>query len=201
MSWWRCRIDRVDYKPSRDSIFARLLGSPWWVSAGIALLLLIATIAALPPALWAIGVFAALVFLGVAVVAAVRQWRNPSSARVQTVAAAVGAMQWTAFARAIRAGFERDGCRVEDLQGGDADFALAKDGRIALVSARRWKAAHTGIDPVRRLDAARQSRGAHEGIYIALGEISAAAQQYAAAHHISFLTAPALAKLLRDSDI
>jgi restriction system protein len=90
---------------------------------------------------------------------------------------------------------------VEPLNEAGADFALTKNGRVALVSAQRWKAARTGIDTVRKLQAARESRAAHEAVYVALGDISPSAREYAAAHGISCMTAPDLAKLLRGSGI
>jgi restriction system protein len=189
------------FKPSKDSIFAVLMRSPWWMSAGIALVLIVAGIAALPREYWAIGVFAAIPFAVIAVLAGWRQLRTPSSGRVEAIVAAAAAMPWAAFSSAIQAGFERDGCQVERLNGAGADLALAKDGHIALVSAKRWKAARTGTEPVRELQAARERRGAREAIYITLGEISPSAQQYATANDISFMTADALGKLLRDMKV
>lgn len=188
----------MKFKPSKDSIFAVLVRSPWWMSAGIALLFIAGAIAALPRDYWAIGVFAAVPFVVTAVLAGSRQLRTPSSDRVEAIAAAAAAMPWAAFSSAIQAGFERDGCQVERLNGAGADFALTKDDHIALVSAKRWKAARTGSDPVQELQNARERRGAREAIYIALGEISPSARQYASKHDISFMTAPDLAKLLRD---
>ncbi|OZI66778.1 restriction endonuclease [Bordetella genomosp. 11] len=189
----------MKFRPSRNSVFGVLLRSPWWMSAGIATLLIVGAVAALPREYWAIGVFASIPFAVIAVLAGLRQLRTPSAARVQAVAAATAAMSWQAFSGAVRTGLERDGCQVERLNGGGADFVLTKGGRIAVVSAQRWKAARTGIEAVRELQAARERHGAHEAIYIALGEISPSAREYAAAKDISFMTAPELAKLLRDS--
>ncbi|ANN67108.1 restriction endonuclease [Bordetella bronchialis] len=186
-------------QPAKNSLFGVLLRSPWWMSAGIALVLIAGAVAALSREYWAIGVFASIPFAVIAVLAGMRQLRAPSAARVEAVAAAAAAMPWAAFSRAVREGLERDGCQVEQLDGGGADFVLTKAGRIALVSAQRWKAARTGVEPVRALQAARERRGAHEAIYIALGEISPSAREYAAAHGISFMAAPELAKLLRHS--
>jgi restriction system protein len=187
----------MNFKPSKDSIFAVLLRSPWWMSAGIALVFIVGGIAALPREYWAIGVFGSIPFAVIAVLSAVRQLRLPSVARVEAIAAAAANMPWAAFSNAIQEGFERDGCKVEPLKDAGADFALAKDGHIAVVSAKRWKAARTGSEPVRELQAARGRRGAREAIYIALGEISPSAQQYAEMHGITFMTAADLAKLLR----
>ncbi|HTK02169.1 MAG TPA: restriction endonuclease [Bordetella sp.] len=188
----------MKFKPSKDSIFGVLLRSPWWISAAIALVLIAGGVAALPREYWAIGVFAAIPFAAIAVLAAMRQLRTPSAARVQAIAAAASAMSWPAFANAIQAGFERDGCQVARLNEPGADLSLTKGDYVALVNAKRWKAARTGPDPLRELQAARERHSAREAIYIALGEISPGARQYAEANGISFITAPELAKLLRD---
>ncbi|WP_454691746.1 restriction endonuclease [Achromobacter aloeverae] len=187
----------MKFKAFNDSIFGALMRSPWWISAVIALVFIVGAIAGLPKEYWAVGVFGAVPFLVIAVLAGWRQARAPSASRVDAVAAAVAAMPWPAFASAVQAGFERDGCQVERLDGGGADFALNKGGHVALVSARRWKAARTGVEPLRELQAVRERLGAREAVYIALGDISPSAQAYAGKHGISFMAAPALAKLLR----
>ncbi|WP_425524417.1 restriction endonuclease, partial [Achromobacter xylosoxidans] len=125
-------------------------------------------------------------------------WRGGGGARVEAVAQAAAAMSWQQFAATVEAGFRRDGCEVERLQGPGADFALTKDGHVAMVGAKRWKAARVGVEPLRELQAAREKRGAREAIYIALGEVSDNALQYARAQGVSLMTAPELAKLLRD---
>ncbi|MCH4590647.1 restriction endonuclease, partial [Achromobacter xylosoxidans] len=51
---------------------------------------------------------------------------------------------------------------------------------------------------LRRFGGAVTQRGAREAIYIALGEVSDNALQYARAEGVSLMTAPELAKLLRD---
>lgn len=185
-------------KMSQNSIFAVLLRSPWWMSAGVALVLAVGGFAALPLEYAAMGVFAAVPFAVIAIMAAYKQLRAPSGARVEAVAQATAAMSWTEFATAVEAGFRRDGCEVERLNAPGADFALSKDGHVALVSAKRWKAARTGVEPLRELQAVREKRGAREAIYIALGDVSDNALQYARAQGVSLMTAPELAKLLRD---
>ncbi|QDJ52705.1 restriction endonuclease [Bordetella hinzii] len=183
---------------SRNSIFAVLLRSPWWMSAGVALLFCVGGFAALPKDLAVMGVFVAVPFAAISVVAAVRQWKQPSQARVLAVAEAVAGMSWAEFARTAEAGFTRDGCQVERLQLPGADFSLRRNEHEAVVSARRWKAASVGVEPLRELQSLREKRGAREAIFIALGEVSEKAWQYAKLQDISLMTAPELAKLLRD---
>jgi restriction system protein len=185
-------------KMAKNSIFAVLLRSPWWMSAGVAVLLSAGGFAALPLEYAAMGVFAAVPFAVIAIMAAYKQLRAPSETRVQAVAEATVAMSWADFANTVEAGFKRDGCEVQRLQTPGADFALSKDGHVAIVSAKRWKAARVGVEPLRELQAAREKRGAREAIYIALGDVSDNAWKYAKAQGVSLMTAPELAKLLRD---
>ncbi|MDH0092919.1 restriction endonuclease [Achromobacter mucicolens] len=188
----------MKFKMSQNSIFAVLLRSPWWMSAGVAVLLSAGGFAALPLEYAAMGVFAAVPFAVISLMAAYKQLRAPSGARVQAVTEAVAAMSWADFSRTVEAGFRRDGCEVERLQAPGADFALSKDGHVAIVSAKRWKAARNGVEPLRELQAVRERRGAREAIYIALGDVSDNALQYAKSQGVSLMTAPELTKLLRD---
>ena len=188
----------MKFKMSQNSIFAVLLRSPWWMSAGVAVLLSAGGFAALPLEYAAMGVFAAVPFAVISIMAAYKQLRAPSGARVQAVTETVAAMSWADFSKTVEAGFRRDGCEVERLQAPGADFALSKDGHVAIVSAKRWKAARNGVEPLRELQAVRDKRGAREAIDIALGDVSDNALQYAKAQGVSLMTAPELTKLLRD---
>ncbi len=188
----------MKFKMSQNSIFAVLLRSPWWMSAGVAVLLIAGDFAALPLEYAAMGVFAAVPFAVISIMAAYKQLRAPSGARVQAVTETVAAMSWADFSKTVEAGFRRDGCEFERLQAPGADFALSKDGHVAIVSAKRWKAARNGVEPLRELQAVREKRGAREAIYVALGDVSDNALQYAKAQGVSLMTAPELTKLLRD---
>ena len=70
-------------------------------------------------------------------------------------------------------------------------------GGSPLVSARRWKAATHGIEPLRELHAAMQARGASGGIYVAThGQLSDNARLFARDHGIAVLQGDAVAQLL-----
>ena len=73
-----------------------------------------------------------------------------------------------------------------------ADFELTRAGRVTLVSGRRWKAARTGTEPLRALQAAMAASGAGAGLYVALGEPSDAATAYARENGIELLSGTAL---------
>ena len=66
-----------------------------------------------------------------------------------------------------------------------------------LVSARRWKAARTGLEPLSELQAARDRAEAPDALCICLGELSEQAQAYAAQHRIAVWQAAELAQALR----
>jgi restriction system protein len=187
----------VKLKMAPNSMFAVLLRSRWWVSFAAAGVMVLLARLILPTAYEVYALFAAIPLVVVGAVAAWRQLRAPSAARVAKTHASVSAMAWPQFAAALEAGFGRDGYEVTRVPGPAADFVLLKEGRVTLVSGKRWKAARTGIEPLRDLQAAMVARDAPAGLYVALGELTDNARSYAAGHHIDVLQADGLARLLR----
>lgn len=187
-------------KLAQNSIFAILLRSSWGVSALIALAFFAGALASTHPTLTAVLFFGALPFVVISIMAAWKQRKLPSAARIEQTLLAVRGMSWEAFSTILQEGLVADGCTVTRLRGGPADYLLERGNRLALVSAKRWKASQVGVQALRDLDAARQTHEAHEGIYVTLGEISEAAQAYAKHNHIRFLTAVELARLLPKLD-
>jgi restriction system protein len=178
------------------SLFAILLRSPWWISMAIAAALVVTTNALLKPELASLGVFAALPFIVIGAVAAWKQLRAPSPARVAATLEAMQAMSWKEFADALEAAYRADGHAVTRLGDKGADFELHKGGRTTLVAARRWKVARTGSDPLRELVAARDAHDARECLYIALGELTDNARRFADRNAIRIVDGPELARLL-----
>jgi restriction system protein len=105
-------------------------------------------------------------------------------------------MSWGNFSSALAEALRNDGYTVTRLAGAAADFELVKAGRISLVGCKRWKAAHTGVDPLRELDDAKRAREAHECIYVASGEITVGARAFAGERNIRLIHGAELAKLL-----
>lgn len=182
---------------ARNSLFAVLLRSPWWVSAGLALMLGALAWVLLPVAYRAVGVMGAFPFVAIAAVAAWRQRHAPSEARVAETAQAVRALAWESFAALLEQAFQRDGHAVTRRAGAGADFNLDRKGRRMVVAARRWKSDRTGLEPLRALQAAREAAEAPDALYIGLGDPSDPARAYLAEHGIAYWQAPELAQALR----
>ena len=183
----------MKFQMAKNSLFAVLLRSPWWISFLVAGALFAALRLALP---WMYALCGTLPFLLIGGYAGWVQLRAPSAARVAAMLAALRTMSWDDFSSAIEDAFRRDGYRVNRLGGAAADFELARAGRIALVGCKRWKVPRTGIEPLRELDAARRAGDAHECIYVAAGEFTDNARAFAAEKNIRLLHDAELAKLL-----
>src|SRR5215207_1867976 len=172
---WRLQAEprrsRVKLEMAKNSLFAILLRSPWWISAGIATAVGLVSVALLPAEYRAVGAFGGLPFAVIAVVAARRQWHLPSAARIAETQSAVATMAWPAFAALLEQSFRRDGYAVEPGGSAAADFALERQGRLVLVCAKRWKSARTGLEALRALQVARDAGDATDALYIGLGEL------------------------------
>ncbi|OWW20742.1 restriction endonuclease [Noviherbaspirillum denitrificans] len=183
-------------KMSENSLFAILLRKPWWISILIAIVASLAASVLFPRQYAAYGISAGFPFFVIGIIAAVKQWPAPDASAVANTREMVAAMSWRDFADALEAGYRRDGYDVKRREGG-ADFEVVKDGRKAVVSGKRWKAANTGVEPLRELVAAAESCGAHERLYITVGPLSENARRYADEQRIRVLREDALASLLR----
>jgi restriction system protein len=135
-------------------------------------------------------------FLGIGGYAGWRQSRVPNPERVGEVLAALRAMSWQEFATKMEAAFRSDGYAVAVLTRGAADFELRKSGRVSLACCKRWKVAQTGLEPLRELLLAKESAGAQECIYVAAGDLSQNARQFAAQKEIRLLCDTELAQFL-----
>lgn len=181
---------------AKNSLFAILLRSPWWVSLAIAAALALLSGALLPADYRIVGALSGLPFVVIGVLAARRQWHLPSAARITETGAAVSAMTWPVFSGLLEQAFARDGYTVRRGKGA-VDFELERQGRRMVVSARRWKSARTGLDALRGLPEARDAAEAPDALYIGLGEFTDQARAFATEHRIAVWQAAELAQALR----
>jgi restriction system protein len=143
-------------KLPENSLFGILMRARWWTSALVALAVFGLARLVLPEGL---ALFAALPFGVIACVVAWKEIRQPRGARLERALEALCAMSWEDFADALQAGYAREGYVVKRVEGA-ADFELEKAGQVSLLSARRWKAAVMGVEPLRELAAVGEKRGA-----------------------------------------
>ena len=186
----------MKWEMAENSLFAILMRSSWWISAGIAAAMAGVALALLPEQFKIIGALSGAPFLVIAAMAGGKQLRKPSSARIDKTREAVRAMAWIDFASALEAGYRRDGYEVTRVSEPAADFEIRKDWRTALVSGKRWKVARTGVEPLRDLKAAKDLREAHDCVYITIGEISDNARKFALENKIMMVGGAELARLL-----
>lgn len=177
-----------------NSLFAILLRSPWWVSA----LVVLAVFGVVRFFMqWGYALFATTPFVVIALLAAWRQLRQPAGARLARALEDVRGMSWDAFAAALERGFGRDGYAVKRIEGA-ADLELEKAQRLTLVSARRWKAAQTGAEPLKELLAAAKRREGAGCAYVCAGELTAQAREVAKDNAVRLVEGMELVRLLRD---
>lgn len=187
----------MKFQMAKNSLFATLLRSPWWVSLAIAAVLAVLAGALLPSDYRIAGALSTLPFVVISAMAARKQWHLPSAAKVTQTLEATSAMAWPAFSKLLEEAFRRDGYTVQASTASPVDFELERRGRKMLVSARRWKSARTGLDALRALQAAREAADAQDALYIGLGELTDNARPFAAEHRIAIWQAAELAQALR----
>ena len=178
---------------AKNSLFAILLRSPWWISFIVAAAVLAAARLVLPDAF---AIFAALPFAVIGAYAGWQQLRAPSAATVAARLEALCALSWEDFSAALEDAFRRQGYSVSRLAGEAADFELSRAGRLSLVVCRRWKAARTGIEPLRELHAAKAAHEAHECIYVCAGEFTDNARAFSTEKSLRLLHGAELAGLV-----
>jgi restriction system protein len=183
----------VKLQMAKNSLFAILLRSPWWISFVIAGALFAALRLAVPDLYALCGT---LPFVVIGSYAGWLQFRSPSAARVAGTLGALRKMSWHDFSGAIEDAFRREGYRVNRLSGTAADFELTRAGRVSLVGCKRWKVSRTGIEPLRELHAAMRAHDAHDCIYVATGEFTDNARAFALEKNIRLVHDAELAKLL-----
>ncbi len=186
----------MKFKMAEKSLFAILLRSPWWMSFSLVALFGLASKALLPDQYVIYGVLGGFPFVVIGLIAAWRQLRAPSAAKVSESLQQAADMTWRDFANALERGFNGQGYSVARVTAGIADFRLEKAGRTTFVSARRWKAAHPGIEPLRELVAFKNAQGADLCSFISLNQFTANAQSFASKNGVALIADADLARLI-----
>ena len=185
----------MKFQMAPNSLFAILLRSRWWISFALAGVVTLLCMALLPAHVAPFAAIAATPLWIVGCIAAWRQLRAPSPAQVQQLLAECANQPWRSFAEQLENAWRAEGYTVQAVNEGVVDFRLERSGQTTLVSARRWKAAHHGVEPLRELQAARAPQAT--AVYIALQALSENAALYARDQQLVVLSGTALAALLR----
>ena len=188
----------MKFKMHERSLFSLLLRSPWWISLLVAAAIALLVRLAVPEDYRMFGYTGTAPFVGIALIALYKQLQRPSAARVAAVLGRAQAMAWRDFSAALEIAFARDGYGVTRIDLPAADFEITKAGRVALVSAKRWKAASHGAGPLEELVALRRKRDAAETLYVSAGPLTENAQRYAVGESMRVINGADLAVLLRD---
>ena len=188
----------MKFKMSEKSLFATLLRAPWWVSFLVMLAVALVAGALLPDAYKIAGMLGAFPFLVIGIMAAWRQRNAISPERIQQLTDQARSMVWRDFSILVEEALRQQGFEVSRLSSGPADFQIEKNGRITLVSAKRWKAATVGAEHLRELLAARESQQAFSCTCMSLGIFSQSAIDLASQNPIQLLGPANIAQLMHD---
>jgi restriction system protein len=172
---------------SEKSLFAVLLRSPWWISFVLVGVIALLAGALLPKAYAGVGMLGGFPFFVIGCMAMWRQRHLPSAAEVDKGLQTLASMGWRDFSALLDRAFTRQGYTVKHLSGA-ADLQLEKKGVMTVVSAKRWKAAALGIEPLRELVAFRDALEARNSVCITLGQVSAKAREYAEQNRITLIS-------------
>ena len=188
----------MKFKISEKSLFAALLRAPWWVSFLVMLAVALVAGALLPDAYKTAGMLGAFPFFVIGVMAAWRQRNAISASRIQALLEQARGMGWRDFSVLVEEALRQQGFVVTRVSDGPADFLIEKNGRVTLVSAKRWKAATVGAEHLRELLAVRESRDAFSCTCMSLGVFSQAAIDLANNSPMQLLGAANIAQLMHD---
>ena len=182
---------------AENSLFAVLMRSRWWISFAICAAVVLVSLAVFPKDISPFAALGAFPFFVVGCIAFYRQMSAPSPAQMEEIQQVIAAQSWADFSAQLQTAWQAEGYEVQRLNLPGADLLLTRNGQTSVVSARRWKAATHGVEPLRELHAAMQARGAQGGLYLlAQGSLSDNARLFARDHGITVVQGDALAGLL-----
>ena len=172
---------------SEKSLFAVLLRSPWWISFVLVGVIALLAGALLPKEYASVGMLGGFPFFVIGCMAMWRQRHLPSSTEIEKGLQTLSSMGWRDFSALLDLAFTQQGYTVKHLNGA-ADLQLEKKGVLTVVSAKRWKAAALGLEPLRELVACRDALEARNCVCITLGQVSAKAHEYAEQNRITLIS-------------
>lgn len=187
----------MKFKMAENSLFAILLRARWWVSFLVAAVWALLAAALVPQPYKMVAILGSLPFWALGFVAFVRQYDQPTPAQQQALLDDAASKSWAEFAEHLERAWRVEGYAVQRSKDAAFDFVLTREGQTTLVSAKRWKAAHHGVEPLRALHQAMSSHPAHVCAYVCIAPLQDTAQRFADEQHIAILNGLTLATLLQ----
>lgn len=181
------------FKMSEKSLFAILLRSAWWYSVVIGLVLIAISLILFGGKYVLLGIFTAMPFFVIAGIAGYRQSKQPSQKRVQEVYELTRKMTAEQIASKIATSYTDVRYDSEPFKGNAADLELTRGNRKILLCSKRFKVGNTGVEPLKKLVSAGENVEATGYLYVALGDISSAAIEYANQNDIELIQTTRLA--------
>lgn len=182
------------FKMSEGSLFAVLLRSPWWYSGLIALVIIGISLIVPTGQITVMVLSLSLPFLGIAGYAAYKQSQQPSQKRLIEVLEEARSLTPAQIADKIALSYTKERFDSDPFKGNAADLELTRGNRKLLLCSKRFKAANTGIQPLKQLVAAGEKAEATGYLYVTLGEVSENAHIYAIANDIELVQINRLAE-------
>jgi restriction system protein len=190
-------IPAMKFKMAENSLFAILLRSRWWISFGVGAVWALLAAALVPQPYKIIAILGSLPFWVVGFVAFVRQYDQPTPEQQRALLELAAQDNWGNFANHLERAWIVEGYEVTRSKSEAADFVLRRQGQSTLVSAKRWKAATHGVEPLRALHQAMQAQQHDACAYVCIGALQDTAQRFADEQHIAILQGLTLATLLQ----
>lgn len=184
------------FKMAHNSLFSVLLRSPWWYSALIALFAIAVSLAVSKGQFLIFGITAALPFLGIAGFSAYRQFQRPSGKSIASLLQSARQMPPREMTTRLSHAYQEKGYDVVAHKGSAADIELTRGSKKILLASKKFKAANTGIEPLKQLVTSGEQHEATGYHYVTLGTVSANARKYAKDNDVELIQAEALAVLL-----
>jgi len=187
------------FKMAQGSVFAVLLRSPWWYSVLIALLMVSISVLVAGSRYIILGFAAAVPFIGIACVVVYRQYQLPSHKRILEVVESARKLSAKQLAMKIADSYEKQNFDITPFKGDAADLELERGRHKLLLCCKRFKAANTGVEPLKQLVASGQKIEASGYLYVALGTVTENARRYATENDIELVQAATLAEFFDGS--
>jgi restriction system protein len=199
----------------RPSNLDTLLQLPWWVSAGIGVLLFIVLTtvnhrlattggpmgAGMSKAFDVVPIATLVFFSLVAAGAGFLRWKRGDRLEAQRSLESLRSLPWQEFESLVAEAFRRKGFSVEkSLVGGadgGVDLALHKDGETTLVQCKQWRTQSVGVPTIREQYGLLMHEQAQRVMVVTSGTFTPEARAFAKGKPMELIDGPQLFELVR----